>query len=81
MDSKECFSRKTSENSPLLKKSCNKDEVHAMKPPTLDIRRRMLMKCRDKLVAEPVPDDLGLTMDQLVTEERVGKSTQVPNYS
>ena len=30
--------------------------------------------CKDKLVAEPMSNDLGLTVDQLVTEERVGKS-------
>ena len=32
------------------------------------------MKCSDKLVSEPVSNDLDLTVDQLVTEERVGKS-------
>ena len=32
------------------------------------------MKCSDKLVSEPVLDDFGCMVDQLVTEERVGKS-------
>ena len=64
MESKECSSRITSENPPLPKDSFHKDEVHAMKPPVHDTTRRMLMKCNDKLVAEPVPNGLCLTVYQ-----------------
>ena len=34
------------------------------------------MKCNNKFVSQPVPADLGLTVDQMLTKGRVGKSTQ-----
>ena len=83
------FFKNNIRKTPLLKDLFDKDEVHAIKPLQLDTnnysrnpskssppvpRSRMLMKYSDKLVSEPVPDDLGLTGDQLVIEERVGKS-------